>query len=97
MLFVASITDGEYMNDIDFAANYGQKRLETGSDTVEVLVAIIIGVIGMTVSITGFTAEDPLVYTLSIIIMVLSAGWIGMKFLNAVWDFKDCLKNKDQS
>ena len=85
------------MNDIDFAANYGQKRLETGSDTVEVLVAIIIGVIGMTVSITSFTTEDPLVYTLSIIIMVLSAGWIGMKFLNAFWGFKDRLKNKDQS
>ena len=62
------------MSGIDFAANDEQKRLKTGSDAVEVLVAIIIAAIGMTVSIAGFTAEDPLVYTLGIIIMVLSAG-----------------------
>ena len=84
------------MNDIDLAAAYGQKRLNAGSDVVEVLVAIIIAAMGMTVSITGFTVEDTLVYTLGIIIMVLSAGWIGMKFLNAVWDFKDRLKKKDR-
>ena len=85
------------MSDIDFAANYRQKQLKTGSDAVEILVAIIIGAIGMTISISGFMAEDPLVYTLGIIIMVFSAGWIGMKFLNAVWDFKDRLKKKDKN
>ena len=84
------------MSDIDFAADHGQRRLKAGSDAVEILVAIIIGAIGMAISITGFTAEDPLVYTLGIIIMVLSAGWIGMRFLNAVWDFKDRLKKKDK-
>ena len=85
------------MNDIDFSANYVQKQLKAGSDAVEILVAIIIGAIGMTISIAGFMAEDTLVYTLGIIIMVLSAGWIGMKFLNAVWDFKDRLKKKDKN
>ncbi len=84
------------MSNIDFATDYGQKRSKAGSDAVEILVAIIIGAIGMTISITGFMAEDPLVYTLGIIIMVLSAGWIGMRFLNAVWDFKDRLKKKDK-
>ena len=93
---VLSIKDRRHMSNIDFATDYGQKRSKAGSDAVEILVAIIIGAIGMTISITGFMAEDPLVYTLGIIIMILSAGWIGMRFLNAVWDFKDRLKKKDK-
>lgn len=81
---------------VDSFVEYQKKKIKDSSEAVEILVALAIGVFGMVISFSGFSAEDPVVYILGIIIMISSAGWITMKFLNAILEFKNNLKKKEK-
>ena len=61
----------------------------------ELLAALIIGGIGMGISIAGAVNSDPIFYGLGIAIMVLSAIWIGAKGISEILDLIDRLKNKN--
>ena len=63
----------------------------------ELLAALIIGGIGMGISIAGAVNSDSIFYGLGIVIMVLSAIWIGAKGISEILDLIDRLRGSDCS
>ena len=71
-----------------------------GTSLVELLVALIIGAIGMFLAELGDEINNPIIYWSGIVASVSAAGYITMKFITAIrdfiWDYKDRIKNKDK-
>ena len=73
--------------------NQFQKGASRGSATlVETLAALIIGGIGMGVSIMGLAGNNLVIYGLGIAIMTFSAMYIGAKAINEILDLIDRFK-----
>ena len=69
-----------------------QKLLTESASLGELLAALIIGGIGMVISLSSRAADDPIVYALGLIIMAFAAGWIAMKCISAFLDVRDRLR-----
>ena len=64
-----------------------RKALKENTSLFDLLALLIIGVVGMTISLFGLEANDPLVYSLGLVILFAIAGSATLKFLTNLRDF----------
>ena len=79
------------------AGQFQNKVFRENTTLLETLGVLIIGGIGMGISIMGAVNNNPLIYGLGLIIMVLSAIYIGAKVINEILDLIDRFKKRRKS
>ena len=75
-------------------STHRQQKIFKNNNLSNLLAALIIGGIGMTISFSA--GDDILVYGLGLIIMALVIVWLSLDCLNAYQDYKDQAKKKEQ-
>ena len=74
--------------------------LKDNLSLVELVAVLILGGIGMTVSLFGIEANDPIAYSLGIGIMAVVFGYGLVELITAIrnfiWENQDRSKNKDK-
>lgn len=66
------------------------------SDLLDLLAAVIIGVLGMFLSLLGLEANNSIAFGLGLVIEFSAAGYITIKFSNEAWDLINRIRNRNR-
>ena len=83
------------MKEVFLGAEVYQKVPEESASLLDLLAILIIGAIGMYISLLGLEANDPIFYGLGIAIMLVVFVFGVIKCITAFLEVKDRLKNKN--
>ena len=83
------------MKEVFLGTEVYQRVPQESTSLFDLLAILIIGAIGMYISLLGLEADNPIVYGLGIAIMLVVFVFGVIKCITAFLDVKDRLKNKN--